>query len=54
MRVIILFSRFGFKIDEQKKKRLSEAEIEKYRFIQLKEQFVRQFEMTTSVYFPFS
>ncbi|CAF3677518.1 unnamed protein product [Rotaria sordida] len=36
-----------------KEKRLSEAELDKYRFIQLKDQLTRQFEMT-STYFPFA
>ncbi|CAF3733078.1 unnamed protein product [Rotaria sp. Silwood1] len=35
-----------------KEKRLSEAELEKYRFIQIKEQLAKQFEIN-STYFPF-
>ncbi|CAF4788466.1 unnamed protein product [Rotaria sp. Silwood1] len=36
-----------------KEKRLSEAELDKYRFIQLKDQLTKQFEMT-SAYFSFA
>ncbi|CAF0821730.1 unnamed protein product [Adineta steineri] len=36
-----------------KEKRLSEAELEKYRFIQIKDQLAKQFEMT-STYFSFA
>ncbi|CAF1038892.1 unnamed protein product [Adineta ricciae] len=36
-----------------KEKRLSEAELEKYRFIQIKDQLAKQFDIT-SAYFPFA
>ncbi|UJR15275.1 hypothetical protein I4U23_002229 [Adineta vaga] len=36
-----------------KEKRVSEAELEKYRFMQIKDQLAKQFQMT-STYFPFA